>query len=178
MLNRLSQTFLVITVVLLSAPASRLHAQDGRPIRPPREFIELRGAWMLDESAGKGHIAGLPVARTITISTTPVEISVVKDANEPEVYRVDGTEVAARDIKTGVVLDKRYSFTLVAGMVALTSKRTNGNFTNIITDAYAATGDTLTVERQLSVLTRPQGSLVTLSDDRNNRQTLVYRRSK
>ncbi len=171
MLDRLVYTALVGSV-LLSAPASRLHAQDQRA---PRELLELRGTWMLDGSAGKGHIAGLPVAHTLTISTTPVEISVVKDGADPELYRMDGAEMPARDAKTGATLDKRYSFALVAGMVALTSKRTRGDFTNIITDAYPATGDTLVVERQLSVLANP-GNLVTLSDERNDRQTLIYRR--
>jgi len=86
--------------------------------------------------------------------------------------------VPAKDVKTGATLNIRYSFTLVAGMVALTSKRTRGDFTNIVRDAYAASGDALTIERQLSVLADPQRSLVTLSDERNNRQTLVYRRRK
>ena len=63
-------------------------------------------------------------------------------------------------------------------MVALTAKRTRGDFTNIVTDAYVASGDVLTVERQLSVLARPAGNLVTLSDERNNRQTFVYRRGR
>ena len=76
------------------------------------------------------------------------------------------------------VLARRYSFTLVAGMLALTSRLTRGAFTNIITDAYASAGDVLTVERQLSVLAQPPGNLVTLEDDKNNRQTLVYRRGK
>jgi len=63
-------------------------------------------------------------------------------------------------------------------MVALTSRRTRGDFTNIVTDAYAASGDTLTIERQLSVVANRQRNLVTLSDERNNRQSLVYRRRK
>jgi hypothetical protein len=63
-------------------------------------------------------------------------------------------------------------------MVALTSRTIRGDFTNIITDAYAASGDVLTVERQLSVLAQPPGNLVALSDERNNRQTIVYRRRK
>ena len=28
----------------------------------PREFPEFRGTWMLDDAAGRGRIAGLPVA--------------------------------------------------------------------------------------------------------------------
>jgi len=171
-------TVLFVVVVLLSSVGSRLAAQDQDPVRTPREFPELRGIWMLDEGAGTGHIVGLPVAHSIAISTTPTEISLVKDASVGEVYRFDGIEVAEKDTRTGVTLDRRLSFALVAGMVALTSKRTRGNFTNIITDAYAVSGDVLTVERQVSVLMQPPGSLMTLSDERNNRQNLVYRRSK
>ncbi|HEY3043144.1 MAG TPA: hypothetical protein VGJ39_03915 [Vicinamibacterales bacterium] len=132
----------------------------------------------MDEAAGTGRIVGLPVARTLIIATTPVEISLVKDAKDPEVYRVDGTETTLKDPRTGAVLDRRYRFTLVADMLALTSRLTRGTFTNIITDAYKVAGDVLTVERQLSVLSQPPGNLVTLSDPRNNRQTLVYRRNK
>jgi hypothetical protein len=171
------ETVLFFGVVALTVVGPRVAAQVEE-VRPPREFTELRGTWMLDERAGTGHIAGLPVAHSIAISTTPTEISVMKDASVGEVYRLDGSEVAEKDAGTGATLDKRLSFSLVAGMVALTSKRTRGSFTNIITDAYAVSGDVLTIERQLSVLMQPPGSLMTLSDERNNRQTLVYRRAK
>jgi hypothetical protein len=72
------------------------------------------------------------------ITTTPFEISLIKDAKVAETYRSDGSEAVAKDVGTAAGLDRRYSFTLVAGMAALTSKRTRGAFTNIITDAYAA----------------------------------------
>jgi hypothetical protein len=178
----LTRSVLLPAMLLLAAGAPRLRGQVEQgnvlPVRTPREFTELRGTWVLDEDSGKGHIAGLAVAHTLVISTTPFEISLIKDGKDPESYRLDGSEINAKDARTGAVLDRRHSFTLVAGRVALTSKTPRGQFTNIITDAYAATADVLTVERQLSVLSQPPGNLVTLSDDRNNRQTLVYRRSK
>jgi hypothetical protein len=149
--------------------------------RPPREFPEIRGTWSLDETAGVGQIEGLPLARKLVIATTPTEVSVVKDGKDPEIYRFDGTETSLRDARTGSVLDRRYRFTLVAGRLALTSRLTRHDrgrsFTNIVTDAYAAAGDVLTVERQLSVLVEPPGSLATLEDLGNNRQTIIYRRS-
>jgi len=60
-------------------------------------------------------------------------------------------------------------------------------FTNVITDAYSVSGDTLTVERQLSVVVQPAevkdgrvdrapGRMATLEVPANNRQTIVYRR--
>lgn len=172
----LRRVVLTLTIVVM---AVRVYGQGGGvPVRTPREFTELRGTWVFDERAGAGHIAGLPIAQTLVISTTPFEIALVKDNRDPEVYPFDGREVAPKDVRTGAVLDKRYIFTLVAGMVALTSKTKRGDFTNIITDAYAASGDVLTVERQLSVLGEPPGNLLTLSDERNNQQTLVYHRRK
>ena len=149
--------------------------------RPPRQFPEFVGTWTLDQSAGVGHIAGLTVARTLTIAITPTEISLIKDEGTAEVYRIDGAESVPTDLRTGVVLDRRYSFTLVAGALALTSRRTRTRdglaFTNIVTDAYAVSGEVLTVERQLGVLVQPPGNLATLEDPNNNRQTIVYRRS-
>jgi hypothetical protein len=58
----------------------------------------------------------------------------------------------------------------------------------VITDACAVNGDVLTVERQLIVVVAPvvtrdghtvedAGHLVELQEPRNNRQTIVYRRS-
>ena len=162
--------------------ASAAHAQQ-----PPRLFEEFRGAWALDGAAGRGRIAGLPAARTLVIATSATEISVAKDGAAPEVYRVDGREAPLVDPRTGAELQRSSRFTLVAGGLALTSivKRPgNGGpapsppfrLTNIVTDAYSVQGDTLTVERQLSVLREPPGELVTLADSRNNRQTIVYRR--
>ena len=58
--------------------------------RPPREFAAFRGTWVLDESAGRGQIGGLPLARTLMIATTPTDISLVKDALAAEAYRLDG----------------------------------------------------------------------------------------
>jgi hypothetical protein len=147
----------------------------------PRVFPEYRGTWTLDESAGAGRIAGLPVARTLVIMTTPTEITVAKDSGLPEVYRFDGTESKSRDPRTGVPLEHRYSFLLVADMLALTSRLTRQEtgrpaLTEILTDAYRALGDTLTVQRQLSQLVEPPGSLATFAVSTNYRQTLVYRR--
>ena len=169
-----------IACLAMMAPPLQGQAQQGNvlPVRTPREFTGLRGKWTLDERAGEGHIAGLPVAHIFLIATTPFEISLTKDTSAPEIYRLDGADRPVTDATTGAVLNVRRRFTLVAGMVALTSARTRGDFTNIITDAYSAEGDVLTVRRQLSVLVQPPGNLVTLSDERNNRQTLVYRRNR
>jgi hypothetical protein len=153
----------------------------------PREFTEFRGTWLRDEASGAGSISGLPVARSLTLATNPTEISLVKDAGLPEIYRIDGSEISLMDERTGARLDISYRFTLVAEMLTLTSRRTRTErlvdgsagrrLTDIITDAYKVDGDVLTVERQLSVLAEPPGHLLTLSNPRNNRQTLVYRRA-
>ena len=153
--------------------------------RPPREFPAFRGTWVLDESAGRGHIAGLPVARTLTITTTPTDISLVKDSANAEVYRLDGTETKLGD-------GRSTSFALVAESLALTTRRYREDrgygFTNVITDASSVSGDVLTIERQLSVVVQPlvledgrarpgPGRLATLETPDNNRQTFVYRRN-
>jgi hypothetical protein len=153
--------------------------------RPAREFPAFRGTWTIDEPAGRGHIAGLPVARTLVITTTPTELSVTKDGNTAETYRLDGADKIEGDSRSNVVL--------VADTLAATTRRTRRDrgyaFTNVITDAYGVNGDTLTIERQLSVVVSPVaprdgrttdgvGHLAELEDPRNNRQTIVYRRSR
>jgi hypothetical protein len=110
----------LLAIGLMVFPA-RAWAQAEQ--RPPRQFPEFVGTWTLDGSAGRGHIAGLPVARTIAITTTPTEISLVKDSAS-EIYKLDGSETTMRDAGPG-----------------------------------------------------PPGSLATLEDANNNRQTLVYRRN-
>ena len=169
---------------MLAASSGALLAQ--RDIQPPREFPEFRGTWIRDEGAGSGRIAGLTVARTLVIATTPTEISVAKDGAVPEIYRFDGTEAQIRDPRTGAPLDRRYSFLLVADMLALTSRWTRlpglgdsrkAAAIETITDAYRVAGDVLTVERQLSVVWQPPGSIATMQNAGNNRQTIVYRRA-
>jgi len=167
---------------MLIAP-TQAWAQAGN--RPAREFPEFRGTWLLDQSAGKGHIGGLPVSRTLLIETTPTQVSLVKDSSAAEVYRLDGSETNVRG-------DVRGTLTLVADALALTTRnlrccQRGYAFTNVITDAYFVSGDTLTVERQLSVVVQPadtkdgqvqrgSGRIATLEEPTKNRQTIVYRR--
>jgi hypothetical protein len=164
-----------LLAVLIALPAT-MWAQVEQ--RPPREFPEFRGTWILDESAGKGHISGLPVVRRLVIATTTTEITVTKDSGAPEVYRVDGGETP----RAGGAVNALFSYrlTLVGDALALTTTRARPNagetLTNVITDAYSVSDDVLTIERSLSVVRTPPGVLVTLSDPRNSRQTLVYRR--
>ena len=75
-MNRRSLVYAVFAAVV----AGPVVGWTQEPVRTPRLFSEFVGIWVRDASAGTGHIAGLPVARTIIIATTPTEISVVKDA--------------------------------------------------------------------------------------------------
>ena len=156
-------------------------------IRPAIEFQSLRGTWTLDETAGRGRIAGLEAPRTLKIATTATEISVVRDSLDPETYRLDGADTAFGDTH-------RFAMP-VADALALTTRRTRSRggyaFTNVVTDAFSVRGDVLTIERRLSVvlqaLASPDsrtpgnygpGHLVELEDPNNERQTIVYRRSR
>jgi hypothetical protein len=158
----------VLAAVLLMYPAVTL-AQS-----PPREFLELEGTWLLDESAGSGRIS-VPIARSIVITTTPTQLSVTKDSAPVETYRFDGTEF-------NLVDGRRASFLIVSDMVALTTRRTRTrdglSRTNIVTDAYAVAGDVLAIERRWSILSQPAGTVLTLGDkdSRVFRQRLLYRR--
>jgi len=163
----------------IAAPIDPSRRSQALEPRPPREFPEFRGPWMLDEGAGKGYIAGLPVARRLTIATTPTELSLTKDGAAPESYRFDGSETPSQSGEVRSLFS--YRMTLVGDAIALTTRRVRPNgtetLTNVITDAYTVSGDVLTIERSLSVVRTPPGVVVTLSDPRNNRQTLVYRRT-
>lgn len=180
---------LLILVALAFVLGPRTWAQDSDK---PREFPEFRGTWLLDETATEGlrqtvnrvgqpvvfDSLGFPVARRLVIGTTPTGISVTKDAALPEVYRFDGTETQTKDPRTGASLDTRYTFTLVAESLALTSKLPGREMTQIITDAYSVIEwNVLTVRRQLSYLAA-EGHLRTLSGVRNTTQTIVYRRQQ
>jgi len=171
--------------VALAFASPAVYAQAE--IRPAREFPALRGTWTIDESAGRGHIGGVAVARKIVITTTPTELRVAKDGGDPEVYRLDGAETSEYDTRRSVVL--------VADTLAATTRRIRRDrgyaFTTVITDAYAVTADTLTIDRQMSVVVAPlalrdglatdqprEGHLAELENPNNNRQTIVYHRGK
>ena len=185
----------IIVVVLAFAALLEARVQDSDH---PREFTQFRGTWLLDDT-GPEDIRqrvdrlgrpvtfdglGLPLARQLVIETTGTAITVTKDAGLPEVYRFDGAETQTKDPRTGAPLAHRYSFTLVAQTLALTSKITRccdvggGASTEIITDAYSlAEWNVLRMERQLSYL-RPEGFLRDLSGARNNKQTIFYKRQE
>jgi len=182
----------VIVAVLAGVQAA---AQDAdRPL----DFAEFRGAWTLDEKATDGlryardragqpvpvDDGGLPVARTLIIATTPTEMTVTRGSAIPEVYRFDGSETQATDPRTGASLDSRHSFSLAAGLVALTSKTTGDSrpsgirLTEIVTDALSLPQrNVLKVERQLASLQEPGGHLRTLAGLRNAVHTFIYRRA-
>jgi hypothetical protein len=169
----------VVLCALATAGVAAM-AQDGAA---PHEFGEFRGTWRYDAAAST-HDAqlSLRIARVLVIATSPTAITLTKDGGLPEVYPLDGSETQIRDPRTGAPLDPRYSFRLVAGALALMTKTSSGNpvsqrLTNIVADAYRVTrADTLTVERQLSVLVEPPGSLKLLGGLLNHTDTLVYRR--
>jgi hypothetical protein len=175
-----------VFALLAGLPAS---AQDSFE---PRQFAEFRGTWTLDEKATADlrevasrtggtslyDVLGFPVARKLVIATTPTEITVAKDSSLPELYRFDGSETQVRDPRTNAPLLPIYRFTLVSGMLALTTKTTKDRTTEIITDAYSLPEWTvLEVERQLSILA-PEGFLRSLSRLRNFPQTMIYRRAE
>ncbi len=153
-------------------------AQAERPVRIFPEFV---GMWVLDESASTGPLVITPrIPSRMAITTTPAAMTIAKrlrldlrdkisDTPNPEVYRFDGTEMTAGRY--------HYSFRLVADALALTEKlmSSDGGFT-LTTDAYAVTGDVLTVHRQLSSVT-PAGHIRVMQVPANNfRHTYVYRR--
>jgi hypothetical protein len=166
------------------ATSGTVHTQR----RGPRTFAQFVGTWTLDEAASTGRLNIVPrVPLTLTITTTPTEITVTKRPRlgpadrasaspPPEVYRLDGAETQPTDARTGVPLERTYRFTLVADMLALTIKETREGAATLVTDAYAVEGDVLTLHRQLSSVSAA-GTIATMSEPTNNfRHTFVYRR--
>src|SRR5688500_18284088 len=152
--------FILIAVVVLATRAAWAQA----PSQPaPRTFQQFVGTWVLDEAASTGELRITPrVAVTMTIATTPEQITVTKrlrlgpgdrssDSPPPEVYRFDGSEPPVVDARTGATLSRSYRFALVADMLALTVKegRSGEGSFELVTDAYAVDGDVLTLHRQL-----------------------------
>jgi hypothetical protein len=131
------------------------------------------------------------VPLTLTIATTPTELTLtrrlrlhpddrISDSPPPEVYRLDGTETWVTDDRTGVLLDVSLRFTLVADMLALTTRnapRGGGRAFTQVTDALAVDGDRLTLHRQLTSMTDAGAILVMQEPSNNARHTFVYRRA-
>lgn len=164
-------------------------AQTERPVRLFPQFV---GTWLLDESASTGRLTMTPrVPVTLTIATTPTELTVTKrlrldprdriaETPPPEVYRLDGSETWVRDASTGVELSRSLRFTLVADMLALTVRgapRGGGQAFTQVTDALAVDGDTLLLHRQLTSMTEAGAILVMQEPTNNFRHTFVYRRT-
>jgi hypothetical protein len=167
----------VLTLTLAGVEAAAQHSDL------PEEFAAFRGTWRyVPDASNRDAQTGFRIANILVIATSPAAITVRKDGGLPEVYPFDGSETQTRDPRTGAPLDPRYSFRLVAGALALTTTTSSGSparqrISNIVADAYRlADADTLTVERQLSVLVEPPGSLRLLGGLLNHTELLVYRR--
>jgi hypothetical protein len=181
----------LLTMGTLLAAGSGTFAQDQRPVRLFPQFV---GTWELDEAASTGRLTLAPrVPATLTISTTATELTIsrrlrlqptdraVSATPPPEVYRLDGTETWTKDERTGAVLDASLRFTLVADMLALTTRNApragNRAFTQV-TDALELQGDVLLLHRQLTSMTEGGAILVMQEPTNNFRHTYVYRRQK
>jgi hypothetical protein len=161
--------------------------------RPVRLFEPFVGMWNLDEAASTGRLLMTPrVPLTLTIATTPTELTVTKrlrlhpddrlsDTPPPEVYRLDGSETWIQDARTGVTLDRSLRFTLAADMLVLTARdapRRGGRAFTQVTDALAVDGDVLTLHRQLTSMTDAGAILVMQEPTNNFRHTFIYERAK
>lgn len=166
-----------------------LSAQVERPVRLFPQFV---GTWTLDEAASTGPLFMTPrVPQTLTIATTPTELTVtrrlrlhpqdrISDTPPPEVYRLDGTETVHKDPRPAVTIEGILRFTLVADMLALTvtdSRRASGRSFTQFTDALAIDGDVLTLHRQLTSMTDAGAILVMQVPANNFKHTFVYRRA-
>src|SRR5688572_5655103 len=179
------------TLVAVAALAT-LAAKAQAPNQPsPRTFPQFVGTWLLDEAASTGRLRLTPrIPRTLTIATTPEEITVTQRLRVAEfdsvsewpllveVYRFDGTETTHSNGRYGP-FEYRTIFTLVADALALTTKERprggDGGF-NVVTDVLSVDGDVLTLHRQL-VAVRSPGYIATMSEPTNNfRHTFIYRR--
>lgn len=188
--TRLGLTAATLLAAALLVGEHGVFAQVATTARPVRLFPQFVGTWTLDEAASTGPMLMTPrVPVTLTIATTPTELTVTRrlrlapqdrmsDSPPPEVYRLDGTETAIQDSRTGVALELTLRFTLVADMLALTStegSRGGIRFTRV-TDALAVDGDVLTLHRQLTSM-NPQGAIYVMQQPSNNfKHTFVYRR--
>ncbi len=183
------RTAAALTATALLLGSSGTFAQTERPVRLFPQFV---GTWNLDEAASTGPLLMAPrVPLTLTISTTPTELTIARrlrlhpndripDTPAAEVYRLDGTETWITDARSGVTLDRSLRFTLTADMLALTIRdapRTGGRAFTQVTDALAVDGDTLTLHRQLTSMT-DAGAILVMQEPANNfRHTFVYRRT-
>ena len=185
MRSRLVATLLTLGTLM---PGAAARAQDQRPVRLFPQFV---GTWVLDEAASTGRLTAAPrVPVTLTISTTATELTLarrlrlqpadrISETPPPEVYRLDGTETWTKDDRTGAVLDASLRFTLVADMLALTTRnapRAGGRAFTQVTDALELQGDVLLLHRQLTSMTDAGAILVMQEPTNNFKHTYVYRR--
>ena len=179
------------------AAAAELMRRLGAP-RRLLTFSEFRGTWLLDAKTTPGiryaqgrdgsqapfNALGMEIARRIVITGTDTAIVLTRDDGPPEPYGFDGTERQAAVPPSGAAGLPRYSFALVAGALALTARTTTccdaerRSSTAVLTDAYSLTAfDVMRVQRHVSMLREPPGSLVTPAPGWARPVTITYRRA-
>ena len=125
------------------------------------------GTWTLDANSVSGHISGLRPETTLVLTRSDGELSVTKDDDVPEIYRVDGSPSVLPANRTGRVLSRNNELVFTTVRI-----RPGGPNLTIVNDRYRAVDGTLVIERTLRVIL-PNGDI---ADTPQNRWAATYRR--
>ena len=139
----------VVAVVVFPPALPAVIFAQGNP--------NLAGTWMLDRGAGTGGrgIAGIPLATTLVIKVSPVEVTVDGDTGSGQTvqtaaFKLDGS---ANPVPGPLGWDTRAKAAWESGTLVVTTRRSmqgpTGTMGVDVKDVYSVDGDVLTIDRSM-----------------------------
>lgn len=173
MISAVVFTALVAGAVTLSdvkgaAARQAVPSAQGQPLK--MDFRDYDGTWTL---IGDTNSSTIP--RVIRFKGGAQALTVALDGADPDIYRIDGSEVRSVAQPSGVALDRWTRLTILPDALALTIRTSGGNNKRIATSVLRLS-DVLTVERLVSTADMA-GTINVPADMRNVRTQATYRRT-
>lgn len=145
----------------LSAPVVAIVAFSG--LMSAQGNPSLAGNWTIDRGsvpAGRGGIAGIPLATTLLIRVSPADVTVESDTGSGQtvqtaVYKLDGSNNA---VPGPLGWDTKATAAWEGGNLVVTTRRSmtgpTGPMGVDVKDVYRVAGDMLTIDRSMGRVTQ------------------------
>jgi hypothetical protein len=141
------------------------------------QFDEYDGTWTLIGDTDAAAQTDGRVPKVIRFQGGAKVVTVSLDGREPDVYKIDGSEVRSILQPSGAVLDRWTRLTIIPDALALTTRTQSRDSVRIATSVLSLSG-VLTVDTLVSTADVASGTINVPANPRNVRVKATYERAR
>jgi hypothetical protein len=162
-----------VTLGYVKGAAAQQPARSAQAQTPKLDFHEYDGTW---ELIGGDTRTPNTIPKVIRFKGGSQALAVSLEGPDPDVYRIDESEVRSIAQASGTALDRWTRLTILPDALALTIRTRGGDNYRLATNVLTLS-DVLTVERVVSTADTTSGTINVPGDPRNVRTKATYRRT-